>query len=382
MAATGGVAVQPSRRVAWILVNPMSELMSILPSAAILGSLAAIALLLTFGRDWAAENRLRTRRAVRIAAVAVLFQATHFGEELLTGFYERFPALFGLGPMMLGFFVLFNLAWLAIWSVCVWGLRARRKAALFPLWFLSLGCIANGVAHPSLSAYVGGYFPGLATSPVVGLLGVVLLRRLLLITQAAGSSTPATRSMPSRKQPELTTQRLLLRPFVLADAWDVQRLAGAWEIADTTLNIPYPYVDGVAEGWIASHALRFNEGTLAAFAVVDRREAVLVGAVGLTIDPEHSRGELGYWIGVPFWRQGYATETVRAVMNFGFKELRLNRIQGRHLVRNPASGRVMQKVGMTYEGTLRKSIRKWEVYEDVAMYSALAEEWDYERSGA
>lgn len=109
-------------------------------------------------------------------------------EELVTGFHERFPALFGLPPMPLGFFVPFNLAWIIIWSLCVWGLAARRRAALFPLWFLGIGCIANGVAHPSFSALTGGYFPGLVTSPVVGVLGVLLLRRLLVVTRAVGSS--------------------------------------------------------------------------------------------------------------------------------------------------------------------------------------------------
>lgn len=188
--------------------------------------------------------------------------------------------------------------------------------------------------------------------------------------------------MASKRQPVLTTERLLLRPFVLTDARDVQRLAGEWEVADTTLNIPHPYADGIAEEWIASHAPRFDGGTLAAFAVSDRRASQLLGTVGLAVNPEHAVGELGYWIGLPFWGRGYATEAVQALLHFGFMDLRLHRIQGRHFVRNPASSRVMQKVGMIYEGTLRKSVQKWEVYEDLAMYSVLVDEWQYGRSGA
>ncbi|SDM18038.1 Protein N-acetyltransferase, RimJ/RimL family [Franzmannia pantelleriensis] len=187
--------------------------------------------------------------------------------------------------------------------------------------------------------------------------------------------------MPSKKQPQFTTQRLHLRPFVLADARDVQRLAGEWSIADTTLNIPYPYDEGVAEEWIASHARHFDDGTLATFAVVETESEQLVGTVGLSINPKHAVGELGYWIGLPFWGRGYTTEAVRALVNYGFTELCLNRIQGRHLVRNPASGRVMQKIGMSYEGTFRQSIRKWDVYEDLAMYSILVEEWGEEKTG-
>ena len=105
----------------------------------------------------------------------------------MTGFHERFPTLFRLREMPLGFFVSLNVAWLGIWSASLWGLRARHRAALFPLWFLGMGCIANGVAHPVFSVFVGGYFPGLLTSPVVGFLGVVLLRQLLGVTQAVES---------------------------------------------------------------------------------------------------------------------------------------------------------------------------------------------------
>ena len=164
---------------------------SILPSAVVLGTFAVVALFLTLSRTWAQEDKGHTRRAVQIAAVAVVLQGTHFAEELLAGLHVRLPALFGLDQMPLGFFVSFNVAWLAIWSVSVWGLWARHRVALFPLWFLVVGCITNGIAHPSLSVLVGGYFPGLLTSSVVGVVGVVLLRRLLQVTQAVESRTRA-----------------------------------------------------------------------------------------------------------------------------------------------------------------------------------------------
>jgi len=169
----------------------MNELASILPSAVVLGIFAVVALFLTLSRGWAQEDKRHIRRAVHIAAVAVVLQGAHFAEELLTGLHERLPELFGLDPMPLGFFVWFNVAWIVIWSASVWGLWTRHRVALFPLWFLTVGCIANGVAHPLLSVVVGGYFSGLVTSPVVGLVGVVLRRRLLQVTQAVDSRTQA-----------------------------------------------------------------------------------------------------------------------------------------------------------------------------------------------
>lgn len=179
----------------------------------------------------------------------------------------------------------------------------------------------------------------------------------------------------SLEQPTLTTERLILRPFTPADAPAVQRLAGAREIADTTLTIPHPYPAGGAEQWIATHAQRFAAGTLATYAIVEQQRKEVVGAVGLNIDPEHALGELGYWIGVPFWGRGYATEAAHALIGFGFAALHLNRVQARHVVRNPASGRVMQKLGMMYEGTFRQAMRKWDRFEDIAMYAVLAAEW-------
>jgi RimJ/RimL family protein N-acetyltransferase len=176
-------------------------------------------------------------------------------------------------------------------------------------------------------------------------------------------------------QPNLQTERLVLRPFELADAPVVQRLAGSRAIADTTLSIPHPYPEGAAEEWIQSHAPRYREGRLATFAISSPPDRSVLGAVGLVIVPAHATAELGYWVGEPYWGRGYATEASGALLEFGFRTLRLHRIHAHHLVRNPASGRVMQKLGMRLEGTHRHAIRKWGIFEDVAHYAILETEW-------
>ncbi|MBM3908343.1 MAG: GNAT family N-acetyltransferase [Gemmatimonadetes bacterium] len=172
-------------------------------------------------------------------------------------------------------------------------------------------------------------------------------------------------------QPTLLTHRLVLRPFAPDDASDVQRLAGERAVADTTLAIPHPYPDGGAEQWIATHAPGFAEGKLAIFAITARADGALLGGVGLTINADHAKAELGYWIAVPHWGHGYATEAARAVLDFGFRTLHLHRIHACHFVRNPASGRVMQKAGMRLEGVQRHAVRKWDAFEDLAFYAAL-----------
>jgi len=105
-----------------------------------------------------------------------------------------------------------------------------------------------------------------------------------------------------------------------------------------------------------------------------RQDGKLCGGLGLHPQPQHRTAELGYWIGVPYWRKGYATEASSAVVRYGFERLNLNRIFAHHFKRNPASGRVLQKIGMRHEGCLRQAVIKWGEYIDLEMYAILREE--------
>jgi ribosomal-protein-alanine N-acetyltransferase len=95
---------------------------------------------------------------------------------------------------------------------------------------------------------------------------------------------------------------------------------------------------------------------------------------GLGIHPRLRRGELGYWIGQPHWKQGYATEAVVQIVDFGFKRLGLHKIHAEHLERNPASGAVLLKAGFVREGLLRDHVTKWDRFEDVVVYGLIAKQ--------
>lgn len=127
---------------------------------------------------------------------------------------------------------------------------------------------------------------------------------------------------------------------------------------------------------ISTHQPRFEAGELANFAVGLREKDALIGAVGLQIEPRFDRAVLGYWTGKPFWGRGYCTEAGRAILEYGFTELKLNRIEASHLTRNPVSGKVMQKLGMIHEGCARQQARKWDVYEDLEYYAILKSDWE------
>ncbi|MEM7128503.1 MAG: GNAT family protein [Chloroflexota bacterium] len=185
----------------------------------------------------------------------------------------------------------------------------------------------------------------------------------------------------TRPIPTLDTSRLTLRPFELSDAKQVQELAGDYELAKTTANIPHPYEGGMAEDWISRHAEKWRAGDMGTWAITNKTDGNLVGCIGLDIALQHKSGELGYWVGRPYWGNGYGTEAAQAVVDYAFMTLKLHRIMGRHMSENPASSRIMQKVGMTYEGMMREAEIRWGNRVDICFYGILQHEWAASRKG-
>ena len=172
--------------------------------------------------------------------------------------------------------------------------------------------------------------------------------------------------------PTISTERLVLRPFRIEDAPAVQELAGAREVYATTENVPHPYEDGMAEEWIASLAGKFESREQVALAITLADGGALVGSISLRVTVPHRRAALGYWIGVPFWGRGYATEAAAAMIRYGFDELELHRISAQHMSGNPASGRVMEKAGMRKEGELVDGILKDGVFHTLVVYGIVS----------
>ena len=109
------------------------------------------------------------------------------------------------------------------------------------------------------------------------------------------------------------TKRLQLRSLVLSDAAQVEALAGDYEIAKTTLNIPHPYPEGGAITWITSILEDPNEGkTRRTFAIT--LDNMLIGTISLLIAEVHNRAELAYWLGKEYWSQGYMTEAAQLMI--------------------------------------------------------------------
>ena len=184
-------------------------------------------------------------------------------------------------------------------------------------------------------------------------------------------------------QPRLTTSRLELRPFCAADAPRVAELANDEQLSRNLRSFSFPYSLEDATQWIQELPSEWLQGQAAVFAVCLKDEdkdqqSELVGAIGVLLDQQSNRGELGYWIGRSYWGDGIATEASKSILDFAFGQLCLNKVTAESLDRNPASARVLEKLGMVQEGFFPKHFRKHETdeYCDVRPFGLLRATWN------
>jgi RimJ/RimL family protein N-acetyltransferase len=147
-------------------------------------------------------------------------------------------------------------------------------------------------------------------------------------------------------RPVLETTRLRLRPPTLADAGAIERMVGDVRVAEMTASIPHPYPAGGAAEFIRSLA------TAAAIdlAVERKADGAVIGMASLRPLDGWRVAELGYYIGVPYWRRGYATEAAQRLVDYGFAALGVERFANHVFAGNRASARVMEKLGHRRSG--------------------------------
>lgn len=175
--------------------------------------------------------------------------------------------------------------------------------------------------------------------------------------------------------PKLETRKLLLWPFKPGDAPIVEELAGDKRVAETTLTIPHPYPSGSAINWIKNHHERAEKQESIIFAIEEKSEGMIIGTVTLRLEKDHKRAEIAYWLGVPYWGKGYATDAIKKAIDFGFNSIGLNRIWATVMKKNIASNKVLIKNGFNHEGTFSKHDLKWGNFEDVLYYGLLKEDY-------
>lgn len=170
------------------------------------------------------------------------------------------------------------------------------------------------------------------------------------------------------------TKQLRLRPFQTTDAEAVHRLAGSQDVAAGTF-LPHPMDRQAAQDWVTERLNDQAAGTGVTFAITLLENGELIGSIGMELMLVHEQGRLTYWLGRDYWNQGYGTEAVMALVEYGFNSLKLHRIYAPHFHTNPASGRVLQKVGMTHEGRLREHYLRFGQRVDVELYGMVRQEF-------
>src|SRR4051794_15882583 len=150
----------------------------------VLYGVAIVALVLSIARKPMKNCSAAIDGIIGLYVVGIACQCLHFTEEFVTGFYIRAPKFLGFVAWSEEFFVTFNLIWIALWLLAAVGIKKQIRIAFFPVWFFAIGMIGNAVWHPLLCLATRSYFPGLFTSPFAGVIGVILLSRLLKLTRA------------------------------------------------------------------------------------------------------------------------------------------------------------------------------------------------------
>lgn len=168
---------------------------------------------------------------------------------------------------------------------------------------------------------------------------------------------------------KIETNRLILRYFDIDDAKDISRICNNYNIYKTTINLPFPYTYEDAVSWI--EFLKENITRIPTFAIVEKNTDTLIGCVGCEISQVHNRGEVGYWLDEEYWNKGYMTEALLHFINYLFKERKIHKVHAEHFKDNIASGQVMEKVGMTYEGTFKDHYLKNGEYKDIEIKSLI-----------
>jgi RimJ/RimL family protein N-acetyltransferase len=156
---------------------------------------------------------------------------------------------------------------------------------------------------------------------------------------------PTGRQIREASIPVLETKRLALRAPRLEDAKSVAALANDRRIAENTSRIPYPYKISDAEGFI-SGANRSGEAVF----LITLRDSTVLGACSIMFHNDEAAPELGYWLGVKYWNQGYATEALHALIDYAFIDFAHEALQAGARVTNPASRRVLEKCGFQWTG--------------------------------
>ena len=175
--------------------------------------------------------------------------------------------------------------------------------------------------------------------------------------------------------PYIQAPRLHLRKLTMRDAGDIYEYSRDPLVAEHVLWDAHRSVSE-SKGYIRYMLRKYRYGEPSSWGIALNADDKVIGTIGfMWIQPENAAAEVGYSLARAHWNQGYMTEALRALLEYGFNEMHLNRIEAMHETTNPASGAVMRKCGMQKEGTMRSKLMNKGRYVDVDLYAILRKDF-------
>ncbi len=179
---------------------------------------------------------------------------------------------------------------------------------------------------------------------------------------------------------KIQTKRLILRNITNKDTKDIRENLNNLKVSKWLMVVPYPYTMKDAKWW-TKHCLenqKKKKRESYEFGIELKSERKIIGGIGLSkIEHYHGKAMVGYWLGEDYWRNGYGSEALDAILKFTFNRLKLRRIEAGVFAGNPSSGRLLEKFGAKQEG-LRRKARRCKAdgkIKDELIYGLLKEEW-------
>lgn len=175
---------------------------------------------------------------------------------------------------------------------------------------------------------------------------------------------------------KIETPRLILRPFVMEDAPAMYRNWASDAEVTKFLTWPAHSSEAVSAMVLSDWTEQYADPRYYQWAIVLRQTGEPIGSIAaVNLEDSVEKAEIGYCIGKQWWHQGIMSEALKAVMGYFFEEVGMNRIEAKHDPKNPHSGGVMKKCGMTFEGTTRQDGRNNQGICDLSRWAILRREW-------
>ncbi|MDO5027409.1 MAG: GNAT family N-acetyltransferase [Tissierellia bacterium] len=167
------------------------------------------------------------------------------------------------------------------------------------------------------------------------------------------------------------SDRLYFRRFTFKDVGRVTYLFNDEEVSKYFSSLPFPYKESHAKEWIGHQNENFKYDLVYDFAIVDKRDDRIIGSISMFNVVKHKKTSIGYMIGRDYWGRGYATEALKAVIEYAFSIKGFHKLYAQFIEGNLASERVMQKAGMIFESKRYHEVLKNDRFLNTIVYYLL-----------